>query len=192
MKPITAILIFTLLSISVYAQLKEPQVSTLSISYFAPFAVQPGGRLGLDILLNNWRKEPDVKASIWVIRPHIGYFVRPDLHRNLIIGSELGYKLQKPNKRAYWLPTIEMSYLLSSENVEGSVHLGSGDITQLKETYHYFLPALGITYGIEAKKRIGYFFKLFYGRKISKQLPDAAVFGTEVGIKFLFQSINNQ
>ncbi len=156
----------------------------VSISYYGPYAIQAGARIGASFHLKNLYQSESPKQRTLSLQPQLGYFAQSDLNRNYIIETDLVYTRRRANRSSYLAPAIGLAYLLSTENVEGRVNLGSGQITQIKEHYHHLVPMLSLEYGKVPKRYVGYFFKVFYGRKISQQLRPVTFPGVELGLKF--------
>ncbi|MEM6299663.1 MAG: hypothetical protein AAF740_13320, partial [Bacteroidota bacterium] len=180
MKKVALFLLFCSTILSSYAQ-KEENGRMLSVSYFTPFVTQPGIKVSTAFRLK------EVKDNQLSIRPHFTWFMQSELHQNFILGGDISYTIRKPEKYFYLAPSVGVGYLLSIENTEGSVNLGSGDIEQERETLHYFLPTLNFELGKLPKKRLGYFFRAFWGRKMTGQEVNSAFFGAELGIIYAFK-----
>lgn len=168
-------------SFALRAQVLDNGMPPISLSYYAPLAIQVGTRVGTAISLRNW--EPAGRERVLLVRPQIGYFSQLGLHRNFVVETDLAFRLKKAKKRSYLSPSLGLGYINSVENIEGSVNLGSGEIDQKTENYHYFLPTINLEWGLVPKKNLGYFFKFFMGRKVGAE-SDAAFFGIEIGLNF--------
>ena len=80
--------------------------------------------------------------------------------------------------------SIGAGYLLARQKQGGTVNLGTGEIEDDVESLHYFLPTVNAGFRLIPKKKVGYYFKLFYGRKITGQQEDSVFFGLETGVNF--------
>lgn len=185
-----ALLLFSvvMLSLSLKAQLEDPVVP-LRVSFFAPYVVSPGVNLGTSFDLINREEDPQEQyrtTSYFSIRPEIGYFVYPGVHRNLIMETNLCYTIKKTTGRSYFTPALGLAYLLTTEDVEGSVNLGSGNIEHETATHHAFLPTLNLEAGLMPKRYVGYFVNTFYGYRMGGQRPNATLLGLEIGLIIRF------
>lgn len=174
------------LNTSVYAQTKREMSPPILVSYYAPYGVQIGGKIGTEVKLKTWKKvrqDGSEATSALLIQPQIGYFVKPGLRKSLLLETAFSYPFRKMNRRTYIAPSIAFGYLIGWENTEGSVNLGSGEIEQITETSHFFLPTANLEIGKLPKKHIGYFFKVFFGNKMHLELENASFFGAELGLR---------
>ena len=177
--PLVCCIVFT-------ANLKlKAQAPPIYISYCAPYAIQTGGKIGTSFDLKQWEsktKKDISKTHRLQFSPQLAYFAFPTVQQNLLVNSELIYRYNKSDKRFYPKAGIALGYLWANQKKEGTVNLGTGEISYESENLHYFVPTLNLGFGGDPKKHIGYFFNAFYGRKFSAQAENDAFFGLEFGI----------
>ncbi len=163
----------------------QERSTELSVGYFAPYGLQFGGKIGASFNYKQWKlNAEDGAAPIHKlnINPQLGYFVNPDVQQNVLFNTELSYQRKKANKRFAPIAALGLGYLLAFQQLGGTVNLANGQIHTEKETLHYFTPTLNLGFEVEPKKSIGYYFKLFYGRKFGAQRVDSSIFGVEFGM----------
>lgn len=155
----------------------------LTFGYFAPYAVQVGGKLGLALEMTNWEsgKAKKTKINHLEIHPQIGYFTFPNVQNNLLIQTDINYRRHQANKKLYPIAGISLAYLLSSQKVDGAVDLATGTISPQRRGLHYFVPSVHLGIRKVPKKRLGYYGKVFYGQKMSPQVEGAGFWGLELG-----------
>lgn len=182
----TLLLLFAvLLSSNILAQTKKNVL--IDLGYYGPYAIQIGGKLGTSFELIAWDSDKSNKVRHSLnIGPQIGYFINPiqkELQKNSFINSEVLYKRQKSNNGLYPTASVGLAYMLGVQSTGGTVNLGTGNIRRTTRTIHYFVPTLNIGFARDPLKRVGYYFKGFYGRRISKQVDGSGYFGLEFGLK---------
>lgn len=166
----------------------------LSVSYFSPFVTQFGLRVGAPISWQTWEVEKPAHVSrrSIVVSPQLAFSARPDVRENLIVSTEIAWRQQKTNRSFYWAPSVSLGYLASFVTLGGSVDLGSGEFEKDKETRSFFLPTVNFEVGSKAWKQTQYFFKLFFGRKISAVQEDSGFLGFELGLTIPLISASNE
>lgn len=184
MTRVSLLLILLAWGTGLFAQKDKPAVF---LGYFAPYGSQFGGKAAVSFHVKNWKKEDQTEARRthqFYLSPQFGYFVFPSVQRNYLFNLESVYQRTRPNKRFAPTASVGLGYLLARQQQEGAVHLGTGEITYEVTSLHYFTPTIGLGFNIIPKKVIGYYLKGFYGRKITSQQENAAIFGLEGGLIF--------
>jgi hypothetical protein len=169
----------------------QKSLQDISIGYYTPFFVEFGGKISTSIHLKKWEttnSKDVVRNKTIYISPQIGYFVKPKNHDNYLFNCELGCRSQKADKKWYGAATFGLGYLLTSHIVSGSVNLGTGEITKERENISSLLPTLNYEFGKTPTDKMGYYFKLFAGRKIAFGAEGAGFYGAELGLKFNLQN----
>lgn len=158
---------------------------TVAVAYFAPYFGQIGGKVGLAFDLKTWQGN-SAKGNMHQLKvsPQLGYFVYPNVQENLFINSELTYQINSPDKRFYPMVGLGLGYLLGRQRQDGSVDLATGTISHNREALHHLVPTLSLGLGRKTEKSVGYYFKAFFGRKITFSAEYAAFFGLELGVNF--------
>ncbi len=186
-KKIFFIFFLSLVSFSLHAQtgLKE---LPLVIGLYAPYISQPGGKIATYINLKQWsKKNPEEenafeKANSLYVSPQVGAFVRPGNHNSLLLNADVGFKHLK-RSRFFTAYSIGIGYLNTFQIISETIDLGSGEtIGTDRERKGYFLPTINFELGKEAKKRIGWYSKLSYGRNVSTKQENSAFFALEFGL----------
>lgn len=184
------ILFFAFLSTNAWAQTSRSP-TPLSLGFYAPFATQPGVKLGIQYpwlqtsgLFKKLNGSSTQRIRNTFINPEIAYFTRINSNDNLLINADIGYKVLRTRKNYYSEYSIGLGYLVSWETLSVSVNLGSGDISDRDiERRSFFLPTINYTIGKHVDRGIGWFSKASFGREISSR-EDAGFFALEIGITY--------
>ena len=193
MKNRLLVIIFTFFTIPLMCQIDS---YPLYVSYFAPYGVQFGVKVGTSFHLKTWgfNKSDEVsKERHLSISPQIGYFINPNVQNNILLESALDYKWYKSGRKLHFITGIATGYLMGIKKRDGTVNLGSGNISNIDaETVHYFIPTINAGLEKDPGKSLGYYARAFYGRKIASEVEDDAFFGAELGLIFnLFSKTSN-
>jgi hypothetical protein len=159
--------------------------------YTAPYLTQSGATLGLASDIQAFTGNPDDKPHIvrrLQVLTQVGYFAQINVSQNLLLNPELVYRRNVMNKRFYLSSSLGLGYLLSFQKRAGILNLATGETKYQRDALQYFLPNLNLCFGLDPKKNLGYYFKVYYGRKISAEHTQAAFFGLATGIVFKFPS----
>ena len=189
MKNNILIFIILLTSLNLFAQQKD-KVIPISIGLYGVYHIQPGIKIGTAFNVKNWKTEKgdETKSRSLLISPQIGAFIRPKNHTSFLLNTDVGYKITTSKHRIYTAPSLGLGYLAVNQILSKTVDLSSGDITaKNREIRHYFLPTINLEWGKVTTKKVGWYTKLSYGRKISSKFEDAAFFSLELGLKFIIQ-----
>ena len=164
----------------------------LQISYYAPYGVQYGGKISTIFTYKNW--PADSTNTQWShqfqIGPQLAYFVFPQVQQNVLINAEFLFRTQKIGSRFYPLGAIGLGYLISVQQQDGTIHLGTGKVTHNSTTLHQFVPTVNLGFGVDPKKHLGFYFKAFYGGKTILKEENEALFGAELGLHIVFKKTN--
>ncbi len=180
----TIAILFILLKCS--ATMAQDKAIPIDIGYFAPYVLQVGGKIGTSFELKNWKPQDETEKQIihsLSISPQIGYFFNPNIQRNFLINTELVYKRKKSPTKIYPTASIGLGYMLGVQQQDGAVNLATGKIEKNTKSINYFVPTLNIGFAKDPKKILGYYFKASYGRRISTEVEDSALFGLELGLR---------
>jgi len=163
----------------------QNKATELQVGYYTPYFANMGATVGYGIDVKNWEKVPENKRSKThrlQLLPQLSYFNQPNTAHNLLLNPEIIYKWAKSGKRFYLASSIGTGYLLSFQRQEGAVSLSTGEIDYQNERLHFFVPNVNLGFGVDPRKRIGFYFKAFYGRKLSASQANAAFIGLSTGV----------
>jgi len=153
----------------------------VTLGVYAPYGVQPGLRLGT---YKSFGEREGRWTTSWFTGPRIAVFTRPWNHTSALIDAELGYWIQRPDRRFYSAWSLGAGYLASSQVVSESVALSTGASTPERALRSYFAPSLSYELGWSLRPDRAVFCELSFGRKMSGQIEDSALFAVEVGARF--------
>ncbi len=185
--------IFTVLlttGFGLFAQNVEKEPIPLNIGLYGPYVIQPGIKVGPAFGLKKWSLERGsrTKPASLFVSPQIGVFVRPKNHISYVINGDLGYKMKSGKSNFYMAASAGLGYLMTDQLLSTTIDLGSGDVVgKDRELRNYFLPTINFELGKEAQKKIGWFTKFSYSRKISSKVEDSAFFAVELGLKTMIK-----
>ena len=183
------VFVVLLCSLSLVAQ-QESEVIPVSVGVYCPYVFQPGIKIGTAVNLKKWEVEKGdrIKSRSLFTSPQIGLFVRPQNHNSYVLNLDLGYKIKSNKRRIYIAPSLGLAYLMADQILSTTVDLSNGNIVEKdREIRNYFLPTINFELGNEKNKKIGWYTKLSYGRKISSQIEDSGFFALELGLKFFIR-----
>lgn len=174
--------------------LAQDQKPAITLSYYSPFGNQFGSRVGTNFQFKKDGQERDEHTSHGSIflHPQVGFFIHPSVSQNYLINTDLGFKRSFSGRQIYFASSIGLGYLLSSEIVGVSVDLGSGELVREKENRSSLLPTFTIELGSGKQRRLTFYYRLFYGRRIAFGDENSSFFGLEVGTRFLMHAQNDQ
>ncbi len=174
------------LTMSWSIQAQEFDYSSWSFSYYAPYAIQAGLKVGKTIPINTWTtttgKEQETDNSL-LIQPQIAYFANPQVQQNYLANIELGYARTREDRKFYNIASIGLGFIYAQQFVDGSVAIGSGEVSHNKENINYFVPTINYEWGKKPKNKLGYYFKGFWGHRITGQRDNSGFLGLETGLK---------
>ena len=98
------------------ASVSAPAGVELGLSYYGPYFVQPGVKLGARVPLRTWasRRTTDSgsprKLRTLFVTPQLGLFARPAQHFDLLANVKLGYRALRPAHGLYLAPSLGFAY----------------------------------------------------------------------------------
>jgi len=176
-KSLCFLLGLSLFSAGLYAQ-KIP----LRVAYQGPFFVNYGGSVGTSFTL----EDPfDWQTLELRLNPSIGYYEQ-NTQRNLLLKLEAAYRYVREGKK--WHPQFGLSfnYILASQEVGGSVNLGTGEIEYERLILNQISPAVHLGYDFQAAANRQFYFQVFYGPLWDLAKTNSAFFGLELGMVYHF------
>jgi hypothetical protein len=160
----------------------------VSLSFYAPYGVQPGVRVGVDHAFGfhgtalDGRGEQG-RARYFFAGPRLAYFTRPNLHRDISIGAELGWRTHSRRRRASWTLSLGLAYLGQSQIASRSIDLSTGIGTNTRELRSYALPTVRYAITHEVRPGFGWFVGASLGRKLSREAVASAFLAFELGVR---------
>lgn len=187
------IVIVLLSNLSLVAQ-QQNKVIPLSIGLYNPYFIQPGIKIGTAFNLKKWEIDTSdkIKSGSLFASPQMGIFTRLQNHVSYMLNLDLGYNAINNKRRFYIAPSLGLGYLITDQVLSTTIDLSNGNIVgKDREIRNYFLPTINFEFGKGMNKKIGWFAKLSYGRKISFKIEDSAFFAFELGLKFFIRKRAN-
>ncbi len=157
----------------------------IHVGYFAPYGTHIGLKVGTSLGGKDWKSNTQNEINrlhTIKINPQVGYFMQLNVQKNILFNVEFEYRTHSSNRSFYPLVSVGMGYLAGFQRQDGTVNLGTGEIDHNIKTIHHFVPTINLGFGRTPQQKFGYYFKLFYGSKISTVY--AAFFGAELGVIF--------
>ena len=148
----------------------------ISAGYFAPFAIEPGGSLSVDIPVGN---------KAYVLRPQLAVFTNPENHYSILTAASFSrqWYRQKKERWRYHRLGIGLGYGLQYEQEGLSVSLGDGQITgRDRVQYDYLFPHLTYGYGRQLGLRWGWYGQLSVGHQFGMDDKGSMLLNTELGV----------
>jgi outer membrane receptor protein involved in Fe transport len=159
----------------------RPASAQLQVGYFAPWLTNVGGTVGYAFA---WKDGAQHQLQVL---PQLSYFSQLQVSSNVMLHPELVYRRGGAERRFYWSSSVGAGYLLSLQRQDGTVDLGSGDLTHRTVSLHHFVPSVGLGLGLAPRKRLGYYLKASYGRSFRANAENAAFYGLSAGLVFQLQ-----
>lgn len=192
MKNTILTLILLLIGISMFGQegesMKEKTNIPIFVGYYGPYGIQPGIKVGSQFDLKTRAIAKDdliTKTSDVFISPQLGTFTRPGNHFSLVVNADVGYKIKKLKQKLYVAPSLGFGYLTEFQVLSNTINLATGEVSKkTRDRRGYFLPTVNFEFGQDPRKKIAWYSKFSYGRKMSTRLEDSAFFAVELGLKF--------
>ncbi len=163
----------------------QPREMQLQVGYLGPYITNVGVTVGHAMLIRKFEgndNQPAKHTHRLRLLKQVGYFAQPGIGHNLIVNPELAYLWNRTGKLFFLSSSLGVGYLLSFQRQDGTLHLGTGEIEYRSDALNYFVPTINVGLGTEPRKHIGFFFKAFYGAKLSAQAANSAFFGLATGI----------
>lgn len=92
------------------------------------------------------------------------------------------YKWNKSNRKVFLTTSIGFGYLVSFQRQEGILDLSTGKIDYHYHSLNYLLPNANIDIEINPMKRLGFYIKSTYGRKLNFNNPNISYFVLSTGL----------
>lgn len=179
------LLLFILSTLALHAQSAHKPLP-IAISYYGPFAIQPGLKLSAFFDAKNWQQEGKTKqidqSIYW--SPQLAAFTQNNSQTAIVANLEAGIRRQVAGKKAYTMLSLGLGYLANWEVEEIAVHLGSGELNKSRVYNGFLLPSVNASWGKQVNPNWAYFFKGSFARKISTELEDEAFMALELGLCF--------
>lgn len=169
----------------------QKKTSEWQVGYYAPYLSNMGGTVGFAFdLKESGQNSTERKKSIhrFQLLTQLGYFSQLKTSNNIILNQEMVYRWNKKDKRFFLTSSIGAGYLLSIQRQDGTLNLGTGEISYRNDAFNYFLPNVNLGLGTNHKKHFGFYLKATYGRKLSSQSPGTAFMGISTGLILKFNS----
>ncbi len=158
------------------------QLNSLSIGYFGPFGIEPGLNVGVQMNLKS--SEKDEVINTYYLAPHLGSYIKPNYHTDIMLGIEGGIHRQKAEKKGYSQFGLGLSYLSNFELISFTVNF-NGEISNREHEHRgYLVPTISYEYGRKVNDAWGWYIKPSVGRRISFAREGAGAVFVEAGVKF--------
>ena len=181
MKKNTLFLLVSIWSLYAWGQQKSLPIH---VSYYAPYFIQFGGKIGTTHSLKSWKAEEKLRTQEIKLSPELAYFSNPKVQRNGMLNAIVTYTSRKDMGNLYPTYGLGLGYMLSSQRQGGAVNLGTGEIEYTNKIINHLVPTLNLGLAKDPKKKLGYYFRTFYGRKLTFGAENSAFFGAELGLNF--------
>ena len=162
----------------------------ITVGYFGPYLIQPGVRVGTWFPIKHWtktkdgRRGPITRTGSLFAGPQLAFFARPGNHLSVMASGELGYRIQRHDRKVHSAFAVGGGYLAAFQIVTIGVDLSTGDKSNTREMRHYFVPTLSYALGHDVRPNFGWFLKLSYGQKFSVPIESQAMVMLELGVSF--------
>ncbi len=186
----TSLLFLVALFISCSHLLAQKKAMEWQVGYTAPYLVNAGGNAGVAIDISTFNK-PKSNHRLQVLS-QLSYFSQFNIAHNLLVNPEIVYKWNRTSKRFYLSSSFGFGYLLSFQKQDGTLNLATGETDYRYDALHYFLPNFNLGFGIDPKKRLGFYFKATYGKKYGSKNISSGFAGVSTGLIIKFNSIDKQ
>ena len=177
----------------------QAEGTPISISYYGPYLIQPGLKIGTDLTLKNWQSTREKGDNSFIldkkllISPQVGFFVRSGNNTNYFVNTEIGFKRHKISRKSYLAFWAGLGYQFQIEVLSFTVDLSTGEtVAWEKENRHYFLSALSGEYGGHISPKIGWFSKYTIGIRTGGDIGTATLLAFELGAKIFLSKKENQ
>lgn len=170
----------------------SPTGVELGLSYYGPYFVQPGVKLGARVPLQTWASRRTTeggtprKLRTLFVTPQLGFFARPAQHFDLLLNLKFGYRALRPAHGLYVAPSLGFAYYAAFQQVALAVDLATGELTPTRELRHHLLPTLNYEFGQrltpDAGPPLGWFVELSYGHDFSPSIASALWMAFEIGL----------
>jgi hypothetical protein len=159
----------------------------VSLSFFAPYALQPGVRLGVDLSFNECGSISDRRRAMrrrLFAGPRLSYLTRPQNHRTVMVGGEFGWESTNLRRGLSSQLSLGVNYMASAQITSVSIDLGTGAATNTRELQHYAVPTVAYRFLDQIGGGPEWFLGAAFGRKLSAAQANSTYFAVEAGIRF--------
>ncbi|MEL6180235.1 MAG: hypothetical protein AAFS10_14840 [Myxococcota bacterium] len=154
---------------------------------FAPYAIQPGGRLAAFYAFHldppDATLDTDVLRTNLFVGPEVAVFTRPQVHTSVLAGVLFGYRLLTQPRDRFHEFALGAAYLAEFQIVSLDVELATGDLTKNRELRNYLVPTVHYTFGRELSGVWGWYLDVAVGRMMSREVPSALYFNAGAGVQ---------
>ncbi|MEM6803323.1 MAG: hypothetical protein AAF696_18090 [Bacteroidota bacterium] len=155
----------------------------ISLSYFSPYLIQPGLKLGTSFQLKDFSNKE--KNRSLEISPEIAYFTQAGVSQSYLLNADIHLYRKIDGRKRFQKFGLGLGYLIDSEDLTPLINLGSGSLSSNEKANNAsFLPSLNYSLGILPDKGLAYFFKGFVGHKLPFSKQGEFFFGLELGLIF--------
>ncbi len=195
MKSIALIACLILLSSSSQGQF-TPTPFPLAISYFSPFAINPGVKIGTEWQFQSWEKtkaQKDFSRQYSLsLQPQIAYFKQIGHRDNFLLNVDLAFRRQKKERRSYSALGIGLGYVNQLQTLSWSINLSDGRRENKVQTrHHFFTPNINYEWGWFISNRLNSYAKFSYAPWFSATAEDNNVLYVELGLKWHWSNPKN-
>ncbi len=165
------------------------QLTDISASYFAPFAIYDiGAKAGVGFSYWKWdqikTKKERSKTVVHQVyfEPQLAYFGNRNYYYSLLANLETGWKWQTQGNKSYSSLSVGLGYLNRSEALTLTAHLDGSYSVAEWENRPAFLPSLNYRWGIQLYRSFGLYTGLSYAYQIYFQHTNAGLLFFELGV----------
>lgn len=159
----------------------------ISVGLYAPYGINLGLRVSTAFELNKWENSDNDKFQTLSVSPQLGFFTYQsyaNVSNTVALETSLDYKRFASNQKIYGLGAVGLGYHAEIQQVDASVNVGTGAITNNTRTNHFFVPTVTLGLGKVPVERLGYYLKGFAGQRINTSVGSSFLFGAEIGLTF--------
>ncbi|GEM_PF-6640651 len=178
--PIRMLVLVTILLMGTTTTWSQSRPWDISVGYFGPIPFEPGIRIGVHTPLKQFEN------SAVMLNLQAAYFFRNLDNSNILLGSEIGWRFKKDEKRNINTLSIGTAYLMQFEVTGFTVNLQGDVISRERELRHIFMPTFNYEYARLIGDHWAPYLKLGYGQKFSGTAVNSGVVLWEFGTRYLF------
>jgi len=164
---------------------QEKQRIPIYAGLYAPYATQPGLKLGASFSLRSMTMmtgNGEQNRHLY-LSPQFAVFHRFNNHTSYQLSTDLGIYNSRRRQKLYIAYSLGIGYLMENQTLGTTIDLGTGNVASKdKDLRTYFLPTLNIELGKLNSKKIAWYSRIAYGRKVSRR-EDSGFFALEFGIR---------
>lgn len=159
----------------------------VTIGAYAPYATQPGLRLGVDLMLFERAPFRDDgcrrRNHALTLSPRVAVFSRLGNHSDVQAGAEVSWQTRPVNGRVTSSLGLGLSYQFRSQLTTETVELSTGNITREHESHSGAVAAVGYRFIYERRDRLGWYGGAQFGREFGLVDESLAFFSIEFGVQ---------